>query len=78
MRRLYLHNARIIGSSMHTPTHLAMRMDIAREGHVRAVIAKIFSLNQAARAQEEFGRHRHVGKLVMSPRPADQTTPSFQ
>lgn len=70
VRRLYLHNARIIGSSMHTPTHFAMLMDIARQGRVRPVIAKTYSLDQTAQAQEELGRRRHVGKLVMHPRPA--------
>ncbi|MGX6509034.1 zinc-binding dehydrogenase [Rhodococcus sp. SJ-2] len=71
VRRLYLHNARIIGSSMHTPTHFTMLMDLARKGGVRPVIAETYSLAQAARAQEELGRRRHVGKLVMYP-PADR------
>ncbi|EFG64915.1 alcohol dehydrogenase, zinc-containing, partial [Streptomyces sp. SPB074] len=39
VRRLYLHNARVIGSAMHTRTHFALLMDLARAGAVRPVIA---------------------------------------
>ena len=68
VRRLYLHNAQIIGSSMHTPVHFALLMDIAREAQVRPVIAKTYPLDQAAHAQEELSRRRHVGKIVLHPR----------
>lgn len=67
VRRLYLHNARIIGSSMHTPAHFAPLMRIARQGKVAPVIARTFRLDQAAQAQEELGRRRHVGKIVLEP-----------
>lgn len=68
VRRLYLHNAQVIGSSMHTPTHFAQLMDIARHAQVRPVIARTYPLEQAAQAQEELGRRNHVGKIVMHPR----------
>lgn len=67
VRRLYLHNAQVIGSSMHTPAHFALLMEIARQGQVRPVIAKTYPLDQAPQAQEELGRRRHVGKIVMDP-----------
>ncbi|MEE6280576.1 zinc-binding dehydrogenase [Georgenia sunbinii] len=67
VRRLYLHNARIIGSSMHTPAHFAQLMDIARQAQVYPVIARAYPLDEAAQAQEELGRRRHVGKIVMHP-----------
>ncbi|MEE6280581.1 zinc-binding dehydrogenase [Georgenia sunbinii] len=67
VRRLYLHNAQIIGSSMHTPAHFALLMDIARQAQVRPVIAKTYPLDQASHAQEELSRRRHVGKIVLHP-----------
>jgi NADPH:quinone reductase-like Zn-dependent oxidoreductase len=67
VRRLYLHNARVIGSSMHTPAHFALLMELARRGDVRPVIAATFPLEQAARAQEELARRNHVGKIVLHP-----------
>lgn len=68
VRRLYLHNAQIIGSSMHTPSHFGLLMDIARKAQVCPVIAKTYSLDQAPQAQEELSRRRHVGKIVLNPR----------
>ncbi|WP_129787941.1 zinc-binding dehydrogenase [Promicromonospora panici] len=67
VRRLYLHNAQVIGSAMHTPTHFGLLMDLARRGEIRPVIAATFPLDQAARAQEELARRRHVGKIVLHP-----------
>ncbi|GAA3537091.1 alcohol dehydrogenase family protein [Amycolatopsis ultiminotia] len=67
VRRLYLHNAQVIGSAMHTPTHFALLMDLARRSEIRPVIAATFPLDQAARAQEELARRQHVGKIVLHP-----------
>ncbi|MFH8974681.1 zinc-binding dehydrogenase [Streptomyces sp. NPDC017890] len=67
VRRLYLHNAQVIGSSMHTPTHFGQLMDLARRAEVQPVVAAVFPLDQAARAQEELSRRGHVGKIVMHP-----------
>ncbi|MEW2546305.1 zinc-binding dehydrogenase [Streptomyces sp. NPDC047002] len=67
VRRLYLHNARLIGSSMHTPAHFALLMDLARSGGVRPVVAAAFPLERAAEAQEELARRNHVGKIVLHP-----------
>ncbi|MFI5523416.1 zinc-binding dehydrogenase [Streptomyces platensis] len=67
VRRLYLHNAQMIGSSMHTPAHFALLMDLARRAEIQPVVAATFPLDQAARAQEELARRGHVGKIVMHP-----------
>ncbi|MEV6780943.1 zinc-binding dehydrogenase [Streptomyces sp. NPDC051098] len=67
VRRLYLHNAQVIGSAMHTPAHFDLLMDLARRGEVQPVIAATFRLDQAAQAQEELSRRGHVGKIVMHP-----------
>ncbi|GAA1321192.1 zinc-binding dehydrogenase [Actinocatenispora thailandica] len=67
VRRLYLHNAQVIGSAMHTRTHFALLMELARRGAIRPVVAATFPLQQAARAQEQLARRRHVGKIVLHP-----------
>ncbi|WP_327712594.1 zinc-binding dehydrogenase [Streptomyces sp. NBC_00464] len=67
VRRLYLHNAQVIGSAMHTPTHFDLLMDLARRAEVQPVVAAAFPLDQAAQAQEELSRRGHVGKIVMHP-----------
>jgi NADPH:quinone reductase-like Zn-dependent oxidoreductase len=67
VRRLYLHNAQVIGSAMHTPKLFDLLMEMARRGEVEPVIAGAFALEEAARAQEELARRGHVGKLVLHP-----------
>ncbi|WFE47981.1 zinc-binding dehydrogenase [Verrucosispora sp. WMMD1129] len=67
VRRLYLHNAQLIGSAMHSPAHFELLMDLARRGEIAPVIAAIFPLHQAAAAQEELARRQHVGKIVLVP-----------
>ncbi|PRH79689.1 Zn-dependent oxidoreductase [Streptomyces solincola] len=67
VRRLYLHNAQVIGSAMHTPAHFALLMELARRGAVQPVIAAVHPLEQAARAQRELSRRTHVGKIVLHP-----------
>lgn len=66
LRRLYLHNISLIGSSMHTREHFAALLRTARDGAVRPVIAARYTLDDLATAQEEFSRHRHVGKIVVT------------
>ncbi|MGW0789153.1 zinc-binding dehydrogenase [Streptomyces sp. NPDC002911] len=67
VRRLYLHNAQVIGSSMHTPRHFGLLMDLARRAEIQPVVAAAFPLEQAAQAQEELARRDHVGKIVLHP-----------
>ncbi|WP_037569907.1 zinc-binding dehydrogenase [Phaeacidiphilus oryzae] len=67
VRRLYLHNAQVIGSAMHTPRHFGLLMDLARRAAIRPVVSAGLPLERAAEAQEELARRRHVGKLVLHP-----------
>ena len=67
VRRLYLHNAQVIGSAMHTPAHFDLLMDMARRAAVEPVVAAAYPLEQAARAQEELALRKHVGKIVLRP-----------
>src|SRR5699024_6402560 len=67
IRRLYLHNKALIGSSMHTPTHFALLADLARRGQVAPVVAAVFGLGDVHRAQAELASRSHVGKIVLTP-----------
>jgi NADPH:quinone reductase-like Zn-dependent oxidoreductase len=67
LRRLYLHNLSLIGSSMHTRAHFASLADLARTGAVRPRIAASYQLTELHAAQEEFLRGVHVGKITITP-----------
>ena len=72
VRRLYLHNAQLIGSTMYTPAHFNLLMDMARRSEIHPVIAATFPLNQAAQAQEKLAQRGHIGKIVLHPKPSQQ------
>lgn len=66
LRRLYLHNLRLIGSSMHTREHFASLANAARSAAIHPVIASQHALEDIAIAQEEFARGQHIGKIVLT------------
>lgn len=66
LRRLYLHNISLIGSSMHTRDHFAALVDAARSGTVQPVIAGRYPLHRLDEAQKQFGLSQHVGKIVVT------------
>jgi NADPH:quinone reductase-like Zn-dependent oxidoreductase len=67
LRRLYLHNIAIIGSSMHTPHHFALLAAEARQGNIRPPIAATYDLADIHQAQDAFVARNHVGKIVLRP-----------
>ncbi|KFF60501.1 Zn-dependent oxidoreductase [Cryobacterium sp. MLB-32] len=67
LRRLYLHNVHLIGSSMHTRVHFRRLVDLARSGSLRPHISSTYALTDIAAAQEEFVARRHIGKIVLLP-----------
>lgn len=67
LRRLYLHNRSLIGSSMHTRTHFALLAQAAREGHLHPRIAGRYRLSDIHRAQQAFLQGQHVGKIIVAP-----------
>lgn len=67
VRRLYLANLALVGSTMHTPRIFEDLAGIARRGDVRPVIAQTFDLEHLRDAQERLAQRRHVGKLVIVP-----------
>lgn len=67
VRRLYLANLALVGSTMHTPRIFGHLVEIAARGDVQPVIAATFPLEDLAEAQRELATRRHVGKLVIVP-----------
>lgn len=67
VRRLYLANLALVGSTMHTPRIFDLLVDLARLGVVHPVIAATFDLADVAEAQRQLARREHVGKLVVVP-----------
>jgi NADPH:quinone reductase-like Zn-dependent oxidoreductase len=67
LRRLYLHNIALIGSSMHTPAHLARLADAAREDRIAPRVAARYRLADIHTAQRAFLRRAHIGKFVLRP-----------
>ncbi len=67
LRRLYLHNLAIIGSTMHTAEQFDLLLDVARQAQIRPPIAATYALADIHRAQEHFMERRHVGKIVIRP-----------
>jgi len=67
LRRLYLQQRRLIGSTMHTPEHFRRLAEVAVAGGLAPMVAATYPLTEIAAAQERFGRHDFVGKLVVVP-----------
>lgn len=67
LRRLYLHNIALIGSSMHTPSHFARLADTARNGQLAPRVASCHALTEIHAAQGEFLDRQHTGKIVLLP-----------
>lgn len=67
LRRLYLHNRRLIGSSMHSPAHFQRLVDEVRNGRIAPRVAATFPLADIHEAQRTFQQHRHLGKIVLLP-----------
>ncbi|MFC5137440.1 zinc-binding dehydrogenase [Actinomycetospora rhizophila] len=67
LRRLYLHNVALVGSSMHTPAYFAELVADAVAGRVRPRIAARYALADIHAAQEEFAASGYVGKIVVVP-----------
>lgn len=67
LRRLYLHNIALIGSSMHTPAQFSRLAETARRGQVAPRIAARYALADIHAAQREFLQRTHTGKIVLVP-----------
>jgi len=66
LRRLYLHDMALIGSSMHTRKHFAKLVQVARAGTITPRIAGRHRLTNIHQAQRQFSEGDHVGKIVIT------------
>ncbi len=73
LRRLYLHNLRIVGSTMHAPAHFAALAEQARAGGLRPRVAATYPLSEIHRAHAALAERAHVGKIVVRPAPGAAT-----
>lgn len=67
MRRLYLRQRRLIGSTMYTPDDFIELAGIANTGGVWPEVAASFPLVDLAVAQERFAAKDFTGKIVVTP-----------
>lgn len=67
VRRLYLRQRSLIGSTMHSPADFDRVAGLARSGHLRPAVAETYPLTEIAAAQARFGTKDFVGKLVLIP-----------
>jgi NADPH:quinone reductase-like Zn-dependent oxidoreductase len=67
LRRIYLQQRTVLGSTMHTPAVFAQLADIAVAGGIEPVVAATYPLADIAEAQERFDARDFVGKLVLEP-----------
>lgn len=67
IRRLYLGQRTLIGSTMHTRDDFAALAEMARSGLVEPLVAEVFPLAEIAAAQRRFEAKDFVGKLVLTP-----------
>jgi NADPH:quinone reductase-like Zn-dependent oxidoreductase len=67
IRRLYLHQRTLIGSTMHTPADFAELATIAVTGSVEPLVAVTYPLIDIRAAQARFVAGDFVGKLVLEP-----------
>ena len=67
LRRLYLQQRTLIGSTMHTPAVFGRLAEIANGGGIEPMVAQTYPLGEIDAAQVRFGRGDFVGKLVLLP-----------
>ena len=65
LRRLYLGQKRIIGSTIHTREHFARLATLARTGAVRPAVAHVFGLEEIHAAQMAIRESSTIGKVVI-------------
>lgn len=69
LRRLYLGQRRILGSTMHNRVHFAALVELARAGTLRPAIAAVLPLSQIHQAQVAMREPDTIGKVVLTPDP---------
>ncbi len=65
MRRIYLKHLDILGSSQGTRADFAAVLDYVVSGAIKPLLAGTYSLNEIAKAQQDFKKKLFTGKLVI-------------
>lgn len=65
LRRLYLDQRRIVGSSMHTPRQFLRLVQLAHDEHLDVPVAAVHGLDDVHGAQARFTAEGTVGKVVI-------------
>ncbi len=68
LRTLYLKDLALIGATIYDEGVFAALLRRIEAGEVQPIVAKVFPLESIRAAQEEFARHEHVGKIVLTVR----------
>jgi len=75
LRRLYLHNLRLIGSSMHTREHFAKLVEVARAGTISPRIAGRHRLTTSTRRSSSSSKAATSGRSSSHREPSSQPAP---
>ncbi len=67
LRRLYLGQRRLIGSTMHTSEDFSQLANLAADSAVEPMVAAEYPLSRIHEAQERFSAGDFVGKIVLRP-----------
>ena len=67
LRTIYLKQLDLLGSTMGDRTDFARLLKAIESGALRPLVSATYPLSELASAQEDFGRKRFVGKLVVIP-----------
>ena len=67
LRTVYLKDLSIFGCTFQEDEVFENLIEYVERGEVRPVVARTYRLEEIARAQEDFLKKDHVGKLVLVP-----------
>jgi NADPH:quinone reductase-like Zn-dependent oxidoreductase len=65
LRTVYLKHLELIGSTLGSRKEFAALLAYIRDGQLRPLLVASYRLQDLGRAQQDFGRKQHLGKLVI-------------
>ena len=74
LRTLYLKDLSLLGCTFQEDEVFENLIGYVERGEVRPVVSRTYPLDEIARAQEDFLQKRHIGKLVLVPPTAGQSS----
>ena len=67
IRYVYSRQLSILGSYMASKAELLKVIELVRQRRLKPVVDRVYSLAEAARAQERMEKREHFGKIVLRP-----------